>query len=137
MRDGGQNDWIGSDPVFMPRVSHILDQMYEGGFTAVVDASKFFYQFRTHPDDRPFLGILHPLTGELLEYLGLPMGSGSSPSYATQYGLAFLRMLREQAPEMFGETGRANCWWEGLQDDKTYDPTLGYGCVQRLSLIHI
>ena len=42
---------IGADPVFLPKVTHVLDRLYTGGYSAVVDASKFFYQFPTHPDD--------------------------------------------------------------------------------------
>ena len=96
MLRGGQNSCMGSDPVFLPRSSHILDQMYQGGYSAVVDASKFFYQFTTHPDDRPFLGLLHPTTGIMYAYGGLPMGAGSSPCLAGRYGLSLLRMLRQQ-----------------------------------------
>jgi hypothetical protein len=82
MLQGGQNECIAGDLVFLPRVSHILDQMYWGGYSAVVDASKYFYQFPTHSDDRPFLGLKHPITGILLEYMGLPMGAGNSPAIA-------------------------------------------------------
>ena len=64
----GQNECIGADPVVLPRSSHILDQMYKGGCSAVVDASKFFHQFSTHPDDRPHLGLKHPITGALYYY---------------------------------------------------------------------
>jgi hypothetical protein len=39
MLRGGQNECIAGDPVFLPRISHILDQMYTGGYSAVVDAS--------------------------------------------------------------------------------------------------
>jgi hypothetical protein len=66
LRDG-QNTSIGSDPVVFPRMSHIVDQMYTGGSLAVVDASKLFYQFSTHPDDQPYLGLLHPMKQELYE----------------------------------------------------------------------
>ncbi|CAJ1960569.1 unnamed protein product [Cylindrotheca closterium] len=51
MLRGGQNDCVGQDPVFMPRIAHIVDQMYTEGYSAVVDLSKFFYNFPTHPDD--------------------------------------------------------------------------------------
>ena len=74
MLRGGQNECIGSDPVVLPRSSHILDLMYEGGYSAVIDASKFFHQFSTHPDDRPHLGLKHSITGVLYFYRGLPMG---------------------------------------------------------------
>lgn len=129
MLDGGQNEVVGTDPVYLPRVTHILDQMYTGGYTAIVDASKFFYQFDTHPDDRPWLGLVHPLSGELLEWLGLPMGAGNSPALGGRYGLAFLRKLRERAPAMFGTTPHVNCWWSELQSYGSYDPALGHGMV--------
>jgi hypothetical protein len=74
MLRGGQNECIGADPVVPPRQAHILDLMYAGGYSAVVDASKFFHQLATHPDDRPHLGLKHPITGVLYHYRGLPMG---------------------------------------------------------------
>jgi hypothetical protein len=37
MLRGGQNMCIGNDPVVLPRMSHILEQLYEGGYSAVVD----------------------------------------------------------------------------------------------------
>jgi hypothetical protein len=105
---GGQNECIGGDPVFLPRISHILDQMYSDGHSAVVDASKYFYQFPTHPDDRPFLGLRHPITQVLLEYAGLPMGGANSPAIACRYGLSFIRMLRERF-ETFQGDPKINC----------------------------
>ena len=44
MLRGGQNAASANDPVFLNRPLYILEQMYAGGWTAVVDASKFFYQ---------------------------------------------------------------------------------------------
>jgi hypothetical protein len=44
MMQGGHNSYIGLDPCVLPRQSHILDQMYEGGYLAVVDISMFFHQ---------------------------------------------------------------------------------------------
>jgi hypothetical protein len=96
MLRGGQNECIAGDPVVLPQISHILDQMYSGGYSAVVDASKYFYQFRTHLDDRPYLGLMHPVTHVLYEYLGLPMSGANSPGIACKYGLAFIWMLRER-----------------------------------------
>jgi hypothetical protein len=125
MLRGGQNECIGGDPVFLPRISHILDQMYTGGYSAVVDASKYFYQFPTHPDDRPFLGLRHPRSGILLEYAGLPMGGANSPAIACRYGLSFVRKLKERF-EAFQGTPKANCWWTGFTEEG-YDPDLGYG----------
>jgi hypothetical protein len=82
MLRGGQNMCKGNDPTVLPWISHILDLMYEGGYSAVVDASKFSYQFKTHPDDRKYLGLVHPVTGVSYAYCGLPMGAGQSPSLA-------------------------------------------------------
>jgi hypothetical protein len=72
MLQGGQNACIGNDPIFLPRTAHILDQTYTGGYSVVVDASKFFYQFPMHPNDRPHLGLLHPLANEIYEYWASP-----------------------------------------------------------------
>ena len=90
----------------------------------MVDASKFFYQFPTHPEDRPYLGLLHPRTAELYEYLGLPMGGGNSPALAGRYGLAFLRLLREEF-EIFRGEGQANCYLTGFLEELGYEPGLG------------
>ena len=49
---------------------------------AVVDVSKEFYHFPTRPEERNYLGLIHPVTGQHLRYKGLPMGSSSSPSAA-------------------------------------------------------
>jgi hypothetical protein len=125
MLRGGQNECIASDPVFLPRISHILDQMYSNGYSAVVDASKYFYQFPTHPDDRPYLGLKHPITQVLLEYAGLPMGGANSPAIACRYGLSFVRMVKQRFATFQGNP-KINCWWTNFSEEG-YDPDLGYG----------
>ena len=127
MKEGGQNEVVSGDPVYLNRPAHILSQLYSGGYTAIVDASKFFYQFPTTREDRPYLGTLHPTTEELLVYFGLPMGGANSPALAGRYGLAFLRLLREQH-EVYKGAMKANCWWEGFRGTG-YKPSLGYGIV--------
>ena len=127
MRKGGQNECIGADPVFLPRTSHILEEMYEGGYSAVVDMSKYFYNIPTHPDDHPFLGLIHPITGILYAYFGLPMGSSNSPSAASRIGNSFMRKLREKF-EIFSGVGEANCFWSSFEEIG-YDPRRGYGFV--------
>lgn len=122
---GGQNSCVGQDPVFLPRLSHILDQMYTGGFSAVVDLSKFFYNFPTHPDDRPYMGVLHPITEVLYTYWGLSMGAGNSPALAGRFGLAFVRMLKERFEEFQGDPG-VNSWWTSFSYSG-FDPDLGFG----------
>jgi hypothetical protein len=129
MLRGGQNSAIGNDPVFLPRLLNILGEMYEGGWSAVVDASKFFYQFGTHPDDRPFLGIKHPRTGQLLAYLGLPMGAGNSPALGNRYGLALLRKLTQEHPDIFQGKLKANGFLAAFTKSPTYDPSLGEGFI--------
>jgi hypothetical protein len=47
MRRGGQNAAVGADPTVFPKSGVILDQLYTRGYSAVVDASKFFYNFPT------------------------------------------------------------------------------------------
>jgi hypothetical protein len=51
MLRGGQNQCVRSDPVYLPCAEHILDQMYTDGWSAVLDLSKYFHNFPTHPDD--------------------------------------------------------------------------------------
>ena len=96
----------------------------------MVDASKFFYQFPTAKEDRPYLGIIHPRTGQVLAYYGLPMGSRNSPALASRYGLAFIRKLVTETPIFQGEV-EANCYWQSFGSGKEYDPRLGYGYVLR------
>jgi len=127
MKVGGQNEGAVGDPVYLNRPLHILEQMYAGGWSAVVDASKFFYQFPTHPSDYPYLGLTHPGTGELLCWFSLPMGATASPGYAGRFGLALLRVLKRRLYQGGIRVG-ANCWWTSLENTG-YDPALGYGYV--------
>jgi hypothetical protein len=101
-----------------------MDLMYENGYSAIVDTSKFFYQFPTHPEDRKYLGLLHPVTNVLYAYCGLPMGAGTSPGLACRYGLSFLHALKTRFDEFKGE-GKANCWWTGFTNLE-FDPEKGY-----------
>ncbi|CAJ1948036.1 unnamed protein product [Cylindrotheca closterium] len=127
MLRGGQNDCVAQDPVYMPQISHIIDEMYTGGYSAVVDLSKFFYNFPTHAEDRPYLGLLHPRTKELVAYYGLAMGAGNSPALACKFGAAFVRLLKERFDVLQG-TGRANCYWTGFSEIG-FDLKLGYGFI--------
>lgn len=126
MLKGGQNSVASNDPVYLNRPLHILEQLYAGGWTAVVDASKFFHQFLTREDERRYLGLIHPVTGDILVWNALPMGGANSPACAGRFGLAFLRLLREH----YFVTGqpRPNCWWTDMTE-AGYDPKLGYGYV--------
>ena len=127
MKKGGQNDAIGADPCFLPRANHILEELYTGGYSAVVDLSKYFYNYQTHPEDRPYLGMIHPITGVMWVYHGLPMGSSNSPAASGRGGNAFLRKLR-QTFETFQGRGRANCYFSSITK-LGYNPRLGYGYI--------
>jgi hypothetical protein len=128
-KTGGQNEAVGSDPVILPRVNHILGRMYHGGWSAVVDAAKMFYQFPTKPEERKYLGVVHPVTGKHYRYAGLPMGAGNSPAIACRYGMTFNRKLIEKHPELFGGVPTPNCWHVGLDESNpaNYDPKRGFG----------
>ena len=74
-KKGGQNACMGQDPTYLVRNDEILPQLYEGGWSAIADASKQFHNFPTKPDERRYLGCIHPVTGVELVYAGLPMGT--------------------------------------------------------------
>lgn len=106
---GGQNDFIGKDPVHLYSSDDVLPQLYKGGWSAVADASKYFYNFPTRPEDRPYLGCIHPVTGEDYWYVGCPMGSSQSPAVACRIGNGALRLLRSTCPAFMGSP-HLNTW---------------------------
>jgi hypothetical protein len=112
MKRGGQNQCVGSDPTVFPKSGVILDQMYAGGYSAVVDASKFFYNFPTKPDERKYLGCIGPGGGpnEQYVYAGIPMGAGNSPSIAGRHGAALLRKTRTLFDDLFSGRPTLNTW---------------------------
>ena len=113
--------------MFLLRANHILEEMYTRGYSAVVDMSKYFYNIPTHPDDHPFLGLLHLITGALYTYFGLPMGSSSSPTFASRVGDSFLRLLRQKFG-IFSGVGTANFFLSSFKE-LGYDPDRGYGFI--------
>ena len=123
----GQNQCIGLEPTILPRLNMIMDQLYTGGWSAVSDASKFFWNFLTHPKDQSYLGVLHPITMTLHRYLGLPMGSSNSPPLTGRYGLAFVRKVHKTS-NIFQGNPQANCWWTSMMGTG-YDPNKGYGLI--------
>jgi hypothetical protein len=78
MKKGHQNQSCAADPVHMTCPEDILPRMYPGGFSSVIDASKFFHMFLTVDDERKFMGLIHPYTGDHYWYTRLPMGSSIS-----------------------------------------------------------
>jgi hypothetical protein len=129
MRLGGQNQAMGPDPTVFPKSSMILERLYTRGWSAVVDASKFFYQFHTRPEERKFLGCIHPRDQDRhYVYRSLPMGAANSPSLAGRYGAAFLRLLRSRCPLYQGHP-TVNTWGGSFAGSSSYIPSLGHGRV--------
>jgi hypothetical protein len=113
MKRGGQNACVGADPTVFPRSLFILDQMYNGGWSWVVDMSKYFYNFPTHPAERRYLGVFSTTTGKAYVYCGLAMGAGNSPSIAGRHGAAFMRKLQETCP-LYQGIPKLNTWWKAF-----------------------
>jgi hypothetical protein len=127
MKRGGQNACMGKDPTFLPRAPDILPRLYIGGYSAVADASKHFYNFPTRPNERPNLGCIHPKTLQQLWYVGLPMGSANSPAIACRLGNSGLRLLQSQSRHFQG-TATENSWRQSMGGE-TYHPRFGHGRV--------
>lgn len=96
MKRGGQNACCGLDPTYLPSAKDILPQLYSGGWSAIADASKYFHNYSTLPCERDLIGIIHPITGKHLWYVGLPMGSVNSPSISCRFGEGILNLLRAE-----------------------------------------
>jgi hypothetical protein len=75
MKKGQQNQSCAAEQVHMTCPEDILLRMYPGVFSSVIDASKFFHMFLTVDEERKFMGIIHPDTGDHYWYTCLPMGS--------------------------------------------------------------
>jgi hypothetical protein len=102
MKKGHQNKSCAADPVHMTCPEDILPRMYPGGFYSAIDASKFFHVFLTVEEERQFMGLIHPCTGDLYWYTRLPMGSSKSPAVSGRFGAAFLRLIFQEVEEMQG-----------------------------------
>ena len=109
MKKGWQNEAVGADPTIFPKTTHILDQMYFGGFTCAIDTSKYFYKFPMVSSQRCYMGVISSTTGKSFVYAGLAMGAGNSPSVAGHMGSAFLRALEDRSPYFQG-TPQFNTW---------------------------
>jgi hypothetical protein len=126
MKKGLQNEAIGSDPTSFPKTVHILEQLYTGGFSAVVDLSKYFYNFPTVPAERCFLGVISSRTSKVYVWGGLPMSSGNSPAVAGQGGASLVRKLQETCSRYQGEIHH-NTWWQAFSGEQEFDPGLSHG----------
>ena len=126
-KKGGQNECMGQDPTFLVRNDEILPQLYEGGWSAIADASKQFHNFPTKPGERRYLGCIHPITGVELVYAGLPMGTANSPAIACRINNGALRQLKKESPRFHGVV-KENTWRTKLSGER-YDSRLGHGRV--------
>jgi hypothetical protein len=122
------NDCCASDPVLMSHPDDILPFLYPGGFTAIVDASKYFHMFCTKPSERKHLGLTHPLNGDTMCYLRLPMGTRNSPGASGHFGASFVRLLIAESEDFRGQP-KANDFTSKWMDDETFDPDIGVGRV--------
>jgi hypothetical protein len=129
MRKGRQNQAIGADPTVFPKTLHILDQMYTGGYTCVINASKYFYNFPTLPEERCYLGVISSRTSKAFVYAGLAKGAGNSPSIVGRKGASFLCKLEEVSPRFQGRP-MLNTWWQAFAKRQQFDPKLSHGMVK-------
>jgi hypothetical protein len=127
MKKGHQNKSCAAYPVHMACPEDILPRMYPGGFSSVIDASKFFHMFLTVYEELKFMGLIHPDTGDHYCYTRFPMGSSNSPAVSGRFGAAFLRLIFQEVEEMQGEV-LINYWKVALEGDG-FDPKLGIGRV--------
>jgi hypothetical protein len=127
MKKGHQNQSCAADPVHVTFPEDILPRMYPGGFSSVIDASKFFHMFLTVDEERKFMGIIHPDTGYHYRYTRFSMGSSNYPVVSGRFGAAFLRLIFQEVQEIQGKV-LINYWNVSLEGGGFYTK-LGVGCV--------
>ena len=125
---GGQNEVCLSDPLHLLQPRDILPRLYPGGFSAIVDASKYFHMFRTLQGEWQYMGVLHPKTGKWYAYATLPMGTRASPAVSCRFGSGFLRAVEDGHPHFQGKPHQNDV--SSQLQGKTLDPWLGTGRVE-------
>jgi len=78
----GVNPFLAQLPVALSSIDEVMTDAKHGDFMAKLDMSDYFFTYRVCEDDRRFLGVRHPRTGELYRYTRLPFGLRSSPFLA-------------------------------------------------------
>jgi hypothetical protein len=114
-----------SIPITHDLPEDILPRMYPEGFSSVIDASTFFLMFLTVDEERRFMGLIHPDTGDHYWYTQLPMGSSNSPAVSGRFGADFLRLIFQEVEEIQGEV-LINIWKVALEGEG-FVPKLGRG----------
>jgi hypothetical protein len=71
---------------------------------------------------------IHPITGEQLIYVTLPMGLANSPAIAHRIGSSCLHQVCEQSATFHGKA-KTNTWHAALAGELA-DLSHGYGCVE-------
>ena len=89
-KTGGQNNACVADPCQMTSPDHILPLLYNGGWSATLDISKYFHMFPTKREEKAYFGLIHPGTGQMYVYDGFPMGTQNSPGASGRFGAAFI-----------------------------------------------
>jgi hypothetical protein len=59
--------------------------------------------FLTVNEERRFMGLIHPDTGDHYWFTRFPMGSSNSPAVSGRFGAAFLCLVCQEVGEMQGE----------------------------------
>jgi hypothetical protein len=77
MKKGIQHQSCAVDPVHITCPEDILPCMYPSGFPSIIDASKYFHMFLTLDEERQFMGLIHPDTGDHYWYTCLPINTGT------------------------------------------------------------
>jgi hypothetical protein len=123
MKKGHQNQSCAADPVHMTCPEDILQRIYPGGFSSVIDASKFFHMLLTVDEERNFMVLIHPDRRDNYCYTRFPMGSSNSPAVSGRFWAALLHLIFQEVEEMQGEV-LINDWKVALEGDG-FDPKLG------------
>ena len=124
---GGKNNVCVADPCHMTSPDHILPLLYEGGFSASLDISKYFHMFLTKPEEHKCMGITHLSTGQTYVYRTPPMGTRNSAGASGRFGVAFIRHVMETS-DFFGGSPSDNSLQQYFSGTNSH-PKFGEGRV--------
>lgn len=128
-KKGGQNAACIPDPVQMTAPEHILPHMYRGGYSTILDMSKYFHMFKTVESEQAYMGVFHPRDGEAFKYGQCPMGSRNSPGGTGRSGFSFIRYIIENSPLFSRDRFENNSFVNLFEERKVYDPDKGEGRI--------
>jgi hypothetical protein len=106
MEKGHQNQSSAADPVHMTCPEDIIPRMYPGGFSAVIDASKYFHMILALDEERKIMCVIHPDTGDRYWYTCLHVSSANSPAVSGHF-----RLICHEVEEMQWEVQINNGGW--------------------------